>query len=249
MNETILFIQYFLITILVVYALYYVYGMITERKTAPVLWKDAVKKGKVSRRLQKALARYGDKERFFNLWFQTQRLKRENIRGDFAELGVYKGDTAEILHLLDGERKLHLFDTFEGFCEKDLKVEEGEAASYTRHNFADTSLEKVKKRLNGSKFVFHKGYFPETAKAVEDVEFALVSMDADLYNPTKAGLEFFYPRLVPGGVIIVHDYNPKWSGIMKAVNEFAAAIPETAVPLTDKDSSVMIIKCKDKVKQ
>ena len=73
MNETILFIQYFLITLLVVYALYYVYGMITERKTAPVLWKDAVKKGKVSRRLQKALARYGDKERFFNLWFQTQR--------------------------------------------------------------------------------------------------------------------------------------------------------------------------------
>ena len=66
-------------------------------------------------------------------------------------------------------------------------------------------------------------------------------MDADLYNPTKAGLEFFYPRLVPGGVIIVHDYNPDWPGIMKAVNDFATTITEPIVPLPDQDSSVMIL--------
>ena len=61
-------------------------------------------------------------------------------------------------------------------------------ATYTTKNFADTSLEKVKARLNSEKFLFHKGYFPETAKGLDNEPFALVNMDADLYNPTKTGL-------------------------------------------------------------
>ncbi len=244
MNTTYLFLQYFLITLLVIYAVYYVYSLFAERKTAPPLWHHAVKKRMVPYDLQKALRQYGDKERFFNFWFQTQRLKRENIAGDYAEVGVYKGDTAYILHLMDKNRTIHLFDTFEGFTEKDLAPEKGEAATYTRHNFADTSVEKVKNKLNAKEFVFHKGYFPDTAKEVENGKFALVTLDADLYNPTKAALEFFYPKLSPGGIMIVHDYNPKWPGIMKAVDDFAKTIPEPLVPLTDKDSSIMILKCK-----
>ena len=69
-------------------------------------------------------------------------------------------------------------------------------------------------------------------------------MDVDLFNPTKAGLEYFYPRLSPGGVIIIHDYNPDWPGIMKAVNDYAKTIKEPLVVLPDQDSSVMILKSK-----
>jgi len=72
-------------------------------------------------------------------------------------------------------------------------------------------------------------------------------MDADLYNPTKAGLEFFYPRLSPGGVILVHDYNYKWEGLMKAVDEFVLTLPETPVLSPDLDSTIMIIKNKWRV--
>jgi O-methyltransferase len=50
---------------------------------------------------------------------------------------------------------------------------------------------------------------------LNDVLYALVNLDADLYNPTKAGLEYFYPHLSPGGVIFIHDYNHKWEGLMK----------------------------------
>lgn len=64
------------------------------------------------------------------------------------------------------------------------------------------------------------------------------------YQP-KAGLEYFYPRLSPGGVIIVHDYNPDWPGIMKAVDDFATKIPEPIVLLPDVDSSVMIFKSRE----
>ncbi len=234
-------IQSVLLGILAVYVVYYVYTLLFDKNYQPKLWKHAVKEKNISAELQAAEKKYKDKARFFNFWFQTERLK--DIPGAFAELGVYKGDSAYVLHLMDPSREFHLFDTFEGFTEKDLADETGKAATYTKHNFADTSIERVREKLNSGKFVFHKGYFPDSASGLEDsIHFALVNMDVDLYNPTKAGLEFFYPRLVPGGVIMVHDYNPDWPGIMKAVDEFAATIRVPIVPLTDRDSTVMIFK-------
>ncbi|NOX85361.1 MAG: hypothetical protein GXO86_05265, partial [Chlorobi bacterium] len=210
------------IGIIFVYLVYYVYTVLFDKKYQPKAWQDAVIKGKVPQQLRHLERNYPDKVRFFNFWFQTERLKKENIPGAFAELGVYKGDSAYLLHLMDMRREFHLFDTFEGFTRNDLAHETGKAATYTPKNFADTSIEKVRARLNSDKFFFHKGYFPDTTAGLENTRFALVNMDADLYNPTKAGLEFFYPRLSPGGIIIVHDYNPDWPGIMKAVDDFAA---------------------------
>lgn len=233
-----------IIGIIFVYLVYYVYTVLFDKKYQPKAWQDAVKRGKVSRQLQSIERNYPDKVRFFNFWFQVERLKKENIPGFFAELGVYKGDSALLLHLMDPAREFHLFDTFEGFTQSDLARETGKAATYTTKNFADTSIEKVRARLNSDKFVFHKGYFPDTAAGMENTQFALVNMDADLYNPTKAGLEYFYPRLAPGGIIIIHDYNPDWPGIMKAVDDFAATIPEPLIVMPDQDSSVMIFKSK-----
>ena len=235
-------IQLILLIIIFAYLLYYVYTLLFDKNYQPKAWKKALKEGEISKELKSAENKYRDKIRFFNFWFQVERLK--NISGAFAELGVYKGDSAYILHLMDLSREFHLFDTFEGFTNKDLEIETGKASTYTKHNFADTSIEQVKEKLSSDKFIFHKGYFPETIGKAKDIQFALVNMDADLYNPTKAGLEFFYSRLVPGGVIIVHDYNPDWPGIMKAVNDFAATITEPLVPLPDQDSSVMIFKAK-----
>ena len=99
------------------------------------------------------------------------------------------------------------------------------------------------KRINGNDQVeIHPGYFPDSASAVSEETFALVNIDADLYKPTKTGLEFFYPRLNPGGVLFVHDYNEKWPGVMKAVDEFLRTIPEVAIPIPDRDGTIMIIK-------
>ncbi len=237
-------IQSILLAIIFAYLVYYVYTWLFEKNYQPKLWKQYLKEHKISKALLAAEKKYKDKNRFFNFWFQVERLK--DIPGAFAELGVYKGDSAYILHQMDPSREFHLFDTFKGFTEKDLANETGKAATYTKHNFADTSIEHVRERLHSDRFVFHQGYFPDTTRELDtDIRFALVNMDADLYNPTKAGLEFFYPRLSPGGMIIIHDYNPDWPGIMKAVDQFAATIPEPIVPLTDKDSSVMIFKTHD----
>jgi O-methyltransferase len=177
---------------------------------------------------------------------QIQRIEKDAVPGDFAELGVYKGDSARIIHMMAPDRMLHLFDTFEGFTGTDLQSESGEASTYTSKNFSDTSVNKVLKKIGGNseKITLHPGYFPESATGMENKTFALVNLDADLYNPTKAGLEFFYPRLSPGGVIFIHDYNYKWEGLLKAVNEFMLTVPETPVLSPDLDSTIMIIKNK-----
>ncbi len=211
----------------------------------PYKWEDAVKKGLISDELKNIERTYRDKVRFYNFWFQIERVKKMNVEGAFAELGVYKAETAKIIHEMDKSRRLHLFDTFEGFDKKDLEIENNRDEKYSTNNFSDTSLSAVKKIFKESNHVFfHQGYFPETTKQLPAEKFALVHLDADLYNPTIAALNYFYPKLSPGGVIIIHDYNHTWDGIRKAVDEFMVTVPESLVEITDWQGSVMIVKNK-----
>ena len=84
------------------------------RISKPHQWDTAVKHDQISNKLKKIERFYRDKVRFYTFWFQIERLKKEKVRGAFAEVGVYKGETARIIHEMDPSRSLHLFDTFEG---------------------------------------------------------------------------------------------------------------------------------------
>jgi O-methyltransferase len=86
------------------------------------------------------------------------------------------------------------------------------------------------------------GYFPETASGIQQ-RFALVSLDVDLFEPTLAGLEWFYERLNEGGYIFVHDYNNRrFLGVRSAVDRFLAEHHASCVPLPDFAGSVIIPK-------
>jgi O-methyltransferase len=226
---------------------WYAWGLFFGGSYEPAEWEFARKRRLIPPDLIKALKHYEDKVRFFAFWLQIERLKREEVAGSFAELGVYKGETARLFHLMDRCRTLHLFDTFEGLPEDDLQLETGEALTYSNENFKDTAISKVLKRINGAgdKIKVHPGYFPDTAKGLENEYYAFVNIDADLYNPTFAGLKYFYPRLARGGVIIIHDYTYKWEGLKKAVDEFCATIPETPAFIPDLDGSIMILKARN----
>jgi hypothetical protein len=114
-------------------------------------------------------------------------------------------------------------------------------------NFADTSLQAVRERLpHPDKAVFRAGYFPETAKGLEET-FAVVSLDADLYKPLYEGLNFFYPRMTPGGYIIIHDYNnSRFSGARHAVRRFCEENQVFVVPLSDLHGTGIMVKPKRK---
>jgi O-methyltransferase len=237
-------VNYLLILVLFVLFFRYMWVKFIYIDRRPLQWQHALERNMVSSQVRKLSNSYKDKARFFNWWFQIERLKAQRVPGVFVELGVYQGDSARVIHHMDPVRPFHLFDTFSGFTTADLRNETGEAATYTTDNFADTSIPEVVKRVDGNfNIIIHQGYFPQSAGTFHEMV-ALVNMDADLYNPTKAGLEFFYPLLAPGGIILVHDYNYKWPGILKAVDDFVATIPENLLLLPDISGTVMIIRNK-----
>ncbi|MFY0601737.1 MAG: class I SAM-dependent methyltransferase [Cyclobacteriaceae bacterium] len=216
------------------------------RISKPHMWEEGVKQKTIPSGLLSLERTYRDKVRFYTFWLQIKRLEKEKVEGDFAELGVYEGETAKIIHQSAPSRALHLFDTFEGFSQKDLSVEKSNEKKYNSSNFSDITLEEVKENVSGNENIhFHKGYFLESTEGLEDKNYAFIHLDADLYMPTLEGLKYFYPRLAVGGVIIIHDYNHTWDGATKAVDEFLRSIPETIVEIADWQGSAMIVKNED----
>lgn len=100
----------------------------------------------------------------------------------------------------------------------------------------------MKKMSHPEQCVIRKGYFPDTAEGLEE-KFAYVDIDCDLYLPVKAGLEWFYPRMVRGGVIFVHDCNNKgYLGANKALKEFSEEAGVYYIILPDNAGTAIIIK-------
>ena len=186
----------------------------------------------------------GDIARLYVLYQNLRALDERAIPGSLAELGVYKGNSAKILHLVSPARKLYLFDTFEGFDSRDVNAE-SQQSPVNDQAFKDTSLEAVQAFVGtDKKVVYCKGWFPDTAAAVEPGEkFAFVHIDCDLGQPVAAALDFFYPRTSPGGLIIIHDYSSGWwKDVKPAVDRFMADKPETPILLPDKSGSVVIAR-------
>lgn len=177
--------------------------------------------------------------------------------GCVAEAGVWKGDFAKELNRVFKSRKLYLFDTFEGFAEKDVEGDPKEFMAaesdpevelglrktfFEKKKFSDTSAEYVLSRMeNKNNVIIKKGWFPESAKGITD-HFLFVNLDMDLYKPILAGLEFFSPLMVEQGVILVHDYfNEHCNGVKAAVDEWLSKNTHyRGVPIGDGISILIV---------
>ena len=174
----------------------------------------------------------------------AQEIKDRNVPGELAELGVFRGDFASVINELFPEKEFHLFDTFEGFDEKDIQIEEQFGTpGMGQRDFSNTSMGLVKsKMMYLEKVHFHKGYFPETFPK-DMPRLAFVSLDPDLYEPVYQGLKHFYPLLNSGGVILIHDYNSiQFPGAKKAVTKYAEEQGIYVIPLMDMHGSAIILK-------
>jgi O-methyltransferase len=84
--------------------------------------------------------------------------------------------------------------------------------------------------------------FPDSLGGFED-RFAFVSLDVDLYEPTLAGLRYFYPRLSLGGFIFIHDYNNRrYMGVRQAVADFLGESHAPALPLPDFAGTLVVLR-------
>lgn len=159
----------------------------------------------------------------------------QKLPGDFAEVGVYKGNTAKLVAEVKGIKALHLFDTFEGLP----AFSSVDDFALSEQQYAE-SLPNVRAYLDKySNIHFYKGMFPDTATPVEKKQFAFVHLDLDLYQSTLDSLKFFYPRMSPRGMIISHDYSTI-SGVRQAFDEFFADKPELILEMPT--SQCLIVK-------
>lgn len=168
-----------------------------------------------------------------------------NVDGALAECGVYMGAFAKYISRFMPDRTFYLFDTFEGFPEAAITIQEKQESPLIRskESFKDTSVELALNNIGRhANTVVKKGFFPETAQGLEDERFAFVSLDMDLYIPILAGLEFFYPRMNPGGYIFIHDFRGGLPGVRRAVEEFCKKEKIGIVVLPDECGTAVISK-------
>jgi O-methyltransferase len=186
-----------------------------------------------------SIATSDDYFRYATLGLALERLRSEGVAGALAEVGVWRGETSAFLHRLAPDRRLYLFDTFSGFSEQDLPA----GSPDTR--FRDTSAEAVRRRVGASEnVVLVPGHVPRTLERAARERFAMVLLDLDLFEPTRASLEFFYPLLEPGAFLVVHDYNNSESdwACKRAFDAFLESKPERIVELGDVWGSALIRK-------
>lgn len=189
----------------------------------------------------------GDIPRLWSVILNMAQIIEEGIAGDFAELGVWKGNTASVLAdiAFRNDRQLYLFDTFQGFNPDDIK---GVDSDKDVSMFDDTSVDLVKEVIGEASKCCHfvKGHFPSSISGpCSSTTYSAVSLDCDLYEPMKAALAFFYARMSTGGIFLVHDYSSRhWAGAKLAVDEFCKEAGEFVVLLPDKSGSAFLRKTK-----
>lgn len=150
-----------------------------------------------------------------------------HMEGDIAEVGVYEGSSTRAICEAKGDKRLHVCDTFAG-----LPAPTAEDGGVETQGCYACGLDSIRAYLAGFPNVeYHVGFCPDSVRGVlDDARFCFVHLDLDLYSSTKQCLEYFFPRLVPGGVILSHDYS-LLDGVRQAFDEFVVGRREGVIEL------------------
>ena len=164
---------------------------------------------------------------------------RHRIAGDFVECGVWKGGSSMaaalcLQQLEDTTRRLHLFDTFGGMTppsDVDRSATSGFAASAMLKRaprdsklVAYARIEEVRRNMTRTGYPAEliqlvEGPVERTLPAQAPASIAVLRLDTDWYESTRHELVHLFPRLAPGGVLIIDDYGD-WEGARRAVDEY-----------------------------
>jgi len=166
-------------------------------------------------------------DRLFTLWQAAKNAAPLGLPA--VEVGSFRGGSAALLAralgiFADGPRELHVVDTFEGHIDATFSANDSEEH---RGKFRDTNYGDVLAFLTAYPGVHvHQGNASTVIAGWPERRYALVHVDVDLYGPTLDCLEYFGPRLAPGGVLVMDDYeSPTCPGVSVAVQEYIARVP------------------------
>lgn len=194
-------------------------------------------------------AYYQDYFRFRTFEFLAEETLAAGIDGSVAEFGVFQGTFAALINQKFCDRKLYLFDSFEGFDPLEAEAEKGlgrcEARFIKAHKNGSAEI-TLRNLPYPQKAVICKGFFPDCiTDEAKDEKFAFVSLDVDFEESTYHGLEFFYPRMSEGGYIMIHDYNTFFlEGVRQAIGRYEQKLGARLkkVPIADRAGTLVVIK-------
>ena len=179
-------------------------------------------------------------ERGYSVFKSVEYIVSNEIKGDIAECGVWKGGSCMLAALslnYFGElgRKIYMYDTYRGMTEpseNDCIASTGENVTERWQKSIDekgnsmwaSSLAEVKKNMFSTDYpeeniVFVEGDVREKLKTVKPEKISILRLDTDWYDSTKMELEYLYPLLSEKGVLIIDDYG-HFTGSRKAVDEY-----------------------------
>ena len=182
----------------------------------------------------------GSPERLYNIHQAVRYIVSAKIPGGFVECGVWMGGTmmmvaSTLLAMGVTDRKLYLYDTYEGHPKPDEQLDvdlHGHSATAdweqaTEHGvkpWMDVSAETVSENMARTGYpmenvILVKGKVEDTLPEHAPESLALLRIDVDWYSPCKAAMEHLYPRLSEHGVLILDDYG-HYQGFRKAVDEY-----------------------------
>ncbi len=162
---------------------------------------------------------------------------RNEVPGAIVECGVWRGGSMmavarTLLEQAETSRLLYLFDTFEGMVPPGPKdrFRDGALASeiFERENkksaWCYAPLDEVRSLLRSTGYEDEKVHY--IVGRVEDTlpyrapqTISVLRLDTDWYESTRHELETLYPRLAPGGILLIDDYG-YWQGARRAVDEY-----------------------------
>lgn len=178
-----------------------------------------------------------------------------DVEGERAECGVFFGTSALLLCRAAGTRipgysgsGLHLIDSFAGLSEPSpadgYSIRGRSAGAASRGNLPKgwlaAPIDEARATLRDYPDVsFHPGWIPQVLPALPEARWSFVHLDLDLYEPTLGSLDYFYPRLSTGGVIICDDYGaPLFPGAHRAWDQFC---DDNGVPYVVLDTGQSVI--------
>ncbi len=148
--------------------------------------------------------------------------------GDVVECGIFRGATsvlmAKLMDIRQSDKKLFLFDSFQGLPEPDRRVDaslrfhKGGWAASRNEVEALLAQYKVLQRC-----VVYEGWFSETLPTLKDEQqFCFAYIDADLHASTVDCLQHVWKRMGQDAVAVFDDYHHPSGGVRKALDEWVA---------------------------
>jgi hypothetical protein len=170
------------------------------------------------------------RKRLDNVQDCVEDLLARSVPGDLVETGVWRGGTTILMRAIlkahgNTDMTVWCADSFEGMPKPtttDLKAQA--ESDFSDRDYLAVTLDQVKANferfgLLDDQVKFLKGWFCDTLPTAPIERIALLRMDGDLYSSTMDALKYLYPKVSPGGYVIVDDYN-SWPACRQAVNEY-----------------------------